>query len=306
MTVFSKLTVLSIALFSAEALLSTDAIACPGGAAPCNAGGAANICQFPAPGVWTCDLTRNGNGVAAAATIIYDGAGATCAAAGNLCAWGTDAATGGAFCCEVARGAITNVNLMGGNQPDTLSFHHPASGLDLDGALTGLADGREGDDVIHGSFSVAGTYQDDLRGGSQYDTIYGNDGNDIIAGGSEGDTLLGGAGDDTINGNDGDDTINGEAGYDTCHGDAGNDGVQGGSQDDYVYGDVGSDDVCGGLGNDHLYGGVGDDALWGAGAGDLLDAGTEVTIGDYCDSSGTDTTGECEYTTLTAKPTLCP
>jgi Ca2+-binding RTX toxin-like protein len=322
----SPLVVVLLSVFSA--LTSAPASACPIVAA-CNAGGANNICRVNAGMYWNCDLARNGNTVAGTITTVYDPAGGTCSAAGNVCSWGADA-TGGNFCCELpVGGALSELQAIGGNYQDTIRFYDAASGLDAQGnaatPLKTIAFGLPGDDLIYGSriTAAAGTLLDEqLNGGTQQDTIFGgpgddkiwgdagndvlhgDDNNDTIDGGDNDDSITGDNHDDTITGGLGSDKIRGMVGYDTLSGGAGNDFISGGSEDDIINGDDNNDILCGDGGADAINGGIGNNVLWGNSlVGDYL---TTVLGADQCDNQSPNDGFCAGFFAAATRPALCP
>jgi Ca2+-binding RTX toxin-like protein len=134
-------------------------------------------------------------------------------------------------------------------------------------------------------FIITGTsYDDDIRGGNDYDILDGGAGNDSLDGGAGNDLLNGGTGNDSLSGGNGEDSLNGDAGDNTITGGAGNDALYGGNGtravldgglgNDSLYGSNGNDSLTGGEGNDSLYGGNGNAFLDGGGGNDQLYGGS--------------------------------
>ncbi len=82
---------------------------------------------------------------------------------------------------------------------------------------------------------------DQIGGGSDWDTIFGDNGNDV---------LFGNNGEDDLYGDDGNDYISGGQGWDRLRGGRGNDTLFGDAGDDFFYTDQGADSYFGGSGYD--------------------------------------------------------
>lgn len=224
-----------------------------GGVATCSRAG----------GIFTCDLTLNGNGTSAFAWVIYDAAGGVCAAAGNVCSYGQDA-NGSAYCCETTQVGLVSVNIFGGNQPDTIRLQDTLHSRDLDGAgITAAVGGRQGNDLIYGSRATTATYVDSLSGDEQHDTIFGGPGGDRLWGWTGMDVLHGDDGADTIYGEGDDDDITGGGGVDHLYGGTENDKIRGGIGSDVIFGGDGDDGLSGGDDFDSISGGIGNDDICG-------------------------------------------
>lgn len=162
--------------------------------------------------------------------------------------------------------------------------------------VSGIVDGRGGDDTISGN-----ALGDSLNGGDGNDIIDGYGYNDVLNGGAGDDQLSGGDGTNIINGGDGNDYIWAAADYqygltsfldsfyrvfhgglvggyygstvydETLNGGAGADHIYGGYRDlidagddsDYVNGMQGADTIHGGSGQDRLFGGADADTISG-------------------------------------------
>lgn len=196
------------------------------------------------------------------------------------------------------QGTGTVFDLVFGELPVTIPL--PAECHSLEGIITEVIYGTEGDDNIRGSsaseliFAVGGNNtirggggDDCIVGGPGDDWIDGGSGNDIIIAGGGNNTLRGGSGDDIIYGGPGDDVIDGGSGNDIIYAGGGNNIIDGGRDDDIIYGGPGFDIIYGGSGNDIIYGGEGDSEIYGGSGDDYIDGqgGNNVIDG----GSGTDT-----------------
>lgn len=168
-------------------------------------------------------------------------------------------------------------------------FGLPAECSELEGIITQVVEGTEGDDDIRATNAnelILGFGGDDkLDGNNGDDCIVGGDGNDEIDGGDENDIIVGGLGDDDIDGGsdndiiwggEGIDDIKGGSEDDLIYGQDGNDVIDGQSGSDTIYGGSGNDDLDGGSGNDFIFGESGDDELDGSSGVDYLDGGPGV------------------------------
>jgi Ca2+-binding RTX toxin-like protein len=123
--------------------------------------------------------------------------------------------------CHTVPGTL--VNCVGTNNDDVIFTTGP-------GPFGFLIEGREGNDVIHGS--------------DFWDTIEGGDGDDKIYGkGGPIDDIFGGRGNDKIDGGSGIDRIRGEQGNDDIAGASGEDSIDGGYGSDNIYGGPGRDNI---------------------------------------------------------------
>lgn len=161
-------------------------------------------------------------------------------------------------------------DIVDGSAPgeDFVFYDDAASGVRVDLAA-GLATG-EGNDMLIGIESVAGSEHDDKLVGS--------------AGDNE---LWGRAGDDVISGGDGDDEVDGWGGRDDLSGEGGHDEVGGGLGSDRVDGGAGDDLLLGSHGNDHYFGGSGTDKGNLSGAEVDLGRGTVVSLSEPGGDDGT-------------------
>ena len=121
--------------------------------------------------------------------------------------------------------------------------------------------GRGGDDVINGSDSTSGNYEETFFCGDGADQVNGDDGDDIIFGQGGDDVLEGDAGDDVLDGGIGNDTLNGGSGDDTLTGGDGDDALKGEDGEDHIC-DTAGDSVCASPDGNTLIGGDDDDHLW--------------------------------------------
>jgi len=169
----------------------------------------------------------------------------------------------------------------------------------LEGIVTRVIEGTEGNDNIHGTVApelILGKGGNDKIDGSSgsdciiagpgNDKVYSTTGDEIIVGGAGDDDLGGGTGNDTIYGGPGNDKISGGSGEDELYGGIGNDNISAGSGNDIVHGEGGNDTISGGSDKDSLYGEAGSDTIKGDSQNDFLDGGpgTDSLTGN----SGTD------------------
>jgi len=156
----------------------------------------------------------------------------------------------------------------------------------LEGIVTRVIEGTEGNDNIHGTVApelILGKGGNDKIDGSSgsdciiagpgNDKVYGTTGDEIIVGGPGNDELDGGTHNDTIYGGEGNDKISGGSDVDKLYGGEGNDNISGGSSNDIIHGDGGNDTISGGSGEDGLYGEAGNDSIKGDSQDDFLDGG---------------------------------
>lgn len=288
---------LALGVMVGAALAPRGVEACPGTYTDCDggAGGGIDICQLNAGGTrWICDVTRNGDPIAATnyLTIVFDSGSALFCDGEEYCAWGTDA-DGNNFCCAITDAGINAVEGWGGSGIDYINLQHDVgtTQYNLDNfttgfILNGIVAGRGGNDTIRGSrVDSPSTYHDQLHGDDGRDVIEGHEGNDEITGDDGADTIHGMDGDDNIRGGAGIDNILGGADDDDIHGDGDNDFISGGSGVDTLYGDEEDDTICGDDDEpDELYGGPDNDTLWGA---DDTDRKYGDDGADDCDTNGT-------------------
>ena len=110
------------------------------------------------------------------------------------------------------------------------------------GALDGVVEGTDGDDVI--DVAYAGDPEGDLVDAG--DGVNGTTGDDDVIEAYDGNDLIdAGDGDDTVYAGDGDDTVRGGSGNDTVYGGDGEDDIAGGAGDDRLLG-AGPDTIQGG------------------------------------------------------------
>ncbi len=139
------------------------------------------------------------------------------------------------------------------------------------------------DDVVIQSVEAlavrAGTGDDSL-GGSDFlqDILFGGSGNDDLRGGTGFDSLFGGFGIDTLRGNDGEDYVYGGKGTDRVFGHDGEDVVYGGGDSDRLSGGSANDLLVGNAGRDFLNGNSGVDRMFGGTGNDtfVVDTLTDV------------------------------
>lgn len=267
------------AAFSALALgmalnASTAEAACPAaysGSACNTSSGGMNVCDRVG-NVWICDLLRTGGSQRGTGYAVWD------AANSEYSAWGV-AGNGQTFCCSLSNiTGLEEVALSGTQQPDTLSFYDPTSGLQMDAYSTTLLKtrlyGQRGDDTMRGSDSIDVAYME---------TLYGDKGYDVMEGGLGNDVLYGGIGNDTMDGGDGDDFMMGDEGADF---------MVGGNDNDIINGGDGPDDINGDAGTDHLIGENNTDLLCGGGYSATPDAFDGGDGGDeICGQAGGQETG---------------
>ncbi|OGY16160.1 MAG: hypothetical protein A2785_01055 [Candidatus Chisholmbacteria bacterium RIFCSPHIGHO2_01_FULL_49_18] len=135
----------------------------------------------------------------------------------------------------------------------------------LEGIVTRVIEGTEGNDNIHGTVAP-----ELILGKGGDDKIDGSSGSDCIIAGPGNDKVYSTTGDEIIVGGGGDDDLSGGTGNDTIYGGPGNDKISGGSDDDYLEGNTGDDYISGGSGVDTIHGGINDDRLYGGSSGDFL------------------------------------
>ena len=110
------------------------------------------------------------------------------------------------------------------------------NGTNLNAALSFIARGREGNDILFGGAGndvligddgrdiiIANAGNDHLNGGNGNDILISGDGNDVLIGGNDNDVLSGGNGNDILLAGDGNDTMNGGADTDFLDGGSGQD-----------------------------------------------------------------------------------
>jgi Ca2+-binding RTX toxin-like protein len=169
----------------------------------------------------------------------------------------------------------------------------------LEGIVTRVIEGTEGNDNIHGTVASELIYgyggndkidgssgSDCIIAGPGNDKVYSTTGDEIIVGGGGDDDLSGGTGNDTIYGGPGNDKISGGSDDDKLYGGVGDDNISGGSGVDIIHGEGGNDTISGGSGKDSLFGEAGGDTIKGDSQNDFLDGGngTDSLTGN----SGTD------------------
>jgi Ca2+-binding RTX toxin-like protein len=146
---------------------------------------------------------------------------------------------------DVAANTLTNVNFLGGLNPNGTQ-----NGFDLVGT--------DAADVMVGDF-----LNDKLQGGAGNDRLDGGkNGDDTLLGGNGDDQLTDGLGNDVLDGGDGNDVLkdDGTLGNNRLFGGAGNDYLSvKSSGSNYLDGGDGDDDLFAGRGNDSLIGGNGND-----------------------------------------------
>lgn len=217
------------------------------------------------------------------------------------------------FYCRFDGNDIETILLRGTNEHDELYFHHSQNGeFDLEGhggvaLVTGVMQGKFGDDQLHGSRSASADVKDDIGGDQGDDTIDTHAGDDIARDGADDDVILTGPGKDTVYLDSGTNQVSTEDDNDTVYGGVDEDHVHLGDGDDKAYLAAGDDVGCGGDGDDDVQGEDDDDKLWGdVGDADELDGGGEV-VQDRCspaDYPGANT--DCETADLTSEPPECP
>src|SRR3989344_5390631 len=139
----------------------------------------------------------------------------------------------------------------------------PPECSELEGIVTEIVEGTEGDDNIHASTApeliLAKGGNDKVDASSSSDCVVlgdGNDyirsesGNDIVLGGNGNDKIISGSGNDTVYGGPGNDNISTGSGADKAYGGEGDDKISTGSGNDYADGESGVDNISGGSGTD--------------------------------------------------------
>src|SRR3989344_1340205 len=134
---------------------------------------------------------------------------------------------------------------------------------ELEGIVTEIVEGTEGDDNIHATtapeliLAKGGNDKVDASSGSDCvvlgdgnDYVRSESGNDIVLGGNGNDKIISGSGNDTVYGGPGNDNISTGSGADKAYGGEGDDKISTGSGNDYADGESGVDNISGGSGTD--------------------------------------------------------
>lgn len=184
--------------------------------------------------------------------------------------------------------------LDGGIDRDHASYAGSNAAVDVRLNL-GIGSGghAEGDHLIDVENLTGSTFDDILKGNSDFNELFGGDGNDNISAGGGDDFLAGGAGADVLNGGSGRDGasyVGSPAGVDVrlhlgtgsggdaegdvlsnieaLAGSAFDDILKGDSRSNLLFGHAGDDNLSAGGGRDTLEGGAGNDTLRGGGGQD--------------------------------------
>ncbi len=183
-----------------------------------------------------------------------------------------DLGSGGADVLKVSSGASANATVTAAWTATSATTNLGNVNISTAGFAVNLAAVTG---ATNNGFSISNTSSTGttLTGSSLSDTLIGNTGNDTLVGNAGTDSISGGNGNDSLSGNQGADTIDGGAGNDIINGGVGADSLIGGTgTDTFVF-------ATGNSGQTSSIDTISDYTKGLVGAGDLIDFGSNLTVG---------------------------